>query len=198
MLEVGGFVLAGGLSSRMGRDKALLEFEGETLVARAVRILQSVCAEVAIAGGDERLAAHGRVIRDERAGCGPLGGMVAALEQTRWEWNVFLAVDMPLVPGPALAELVGAAEDGLAGVMGEADGRVQPLCAVYSRGCVGRLREELVAGRWRVRAAVEAAGPVRYLQLPFGKWFDNVNTPEEFARLGKDERSVSPSTAQKA
>ena len=167
----------------MGRDKALLELDEETLVARAVRTLGGVCREVAIAGGDERLAGYGRVIPDERAGCGPLSGIVAALEQTRWEWNVFLAVDMPFVPGRVIEELAGAAEVGLAGVMAEADGRVQPLCSVYARSCVGRLREELDAGRWRVRAAVEAAGPVKYVQLPSGKWFDNVNTPEEFARL---------------
>ena len=103
----------------MGRDKALLELDEETLVARAVRTLGGVCREVAIAGGDERLAGYGRVIPDERAGCGPLSGIVAALEQTQWEWNVFLAVDMPFVPGRVFEELAGAAEVGLAGVMAE-------------------------------------------------------------------------------
>ncbi len=169
------------MSSRMGRDKALLEVEGETLVERGLGKLRQVCAEVAIAGGDERLSAYGRVVPDERVGCGPLGGIVAALEQSEYEWNVVLAVDMPLVPVKVLEELVAAAVEGCVAVMAEAEGRVQPLCAVYSRGAVRRMREELDGGRWRVRGAAESAGAVNYLQLSQAIWFSNVNTPEEFA-----------------
>ncbi len=108
---MGGFVLAGGRSTRMGRDKALLELEGETLVARGLRTLGEVCAEVAIAGGAEELRRFGRVIPDGLPGCGPLGGIVAALEQTLFEWNLFLAVDVPFVPRAVWARLIEAARE---------------------------------------------------------------------------------------
>jgi molybdopterin-guanine dinucleotide biosynthesis protein A len=93
---------------------------------------------------------------------------------------------MPFVPVSVLHGLVDAAEEGCVGVMVESDGRVQPLCAVYSRKMMPRLREELEAGRWKVRPAVDGAGQVKYLKLHIEKWFYNVNTPEEFARLSGD------------
>ncbi len=170
---------------RMGRDKALLEIDGEPLVARAVRTLGEVCAEVAIAGGDEELARFGRVVKDARAGCGPLGGIVSALEWTAHEWNVFLAVDVPFVPAAVWGELLRRADamDGV-GVMARAGGQVQPLCAVYSRRAAAVLRKELEAGRWKVTAAVRAAGVVEYVDFEEVEWFRNLNTPEEFSALG--------------
>jgi molybdopterin-guanine dinucleotide biosynthesis protein A len=185
-LEVGGYCLAGGKSSRMGRDKALLELDGETLVARAMRKLGAVCADAAIAGGDERLARYGRVVVDRRPGSGPLGGIVAGLEDTRFEWNVFLAVDVPFVPVAVVRELLEAVEDRLIGVMVESAGDLQPLCAVYARRALDSLREDLEAGRGKVTAAVARAGEVKRLQVKQAEWFVNVNTPAEYAEtLGR-------------
>ena len=181
-MECAGFVLAGGMSSRMGRDKARLEYEGEALVARAVRKLGEVCADVAIAGG-VGLEEFGRVVPDEVRGCGPLGGIVAALEQSEWEWNLFLPVDVPLVPVVALRELMGLADAGCVAVLTETEGRVNPLCGVYSRRALPVLREELAGGRLKVRVAVEKAGVVRYWKAPVEGWFRNCNTPEEFAGM---------------
>jgi molybdopterin-guanine dinucleotide biosynthesis protein A len=177
-----GFVLAGGQSSRMGRDKALLTLGGEPLVKRAVRKLSKVCAEVAIAGGAENLTQFGRIIPDESAGCGPLGGIVAGLEQSSFKWNLFLAVDAPFVPVSVLkALLFMAAGSPHVCVMARAQGVLQPLCAVYSIKALAVLREQLAAGRWKVTRAVEAAGPVKVIDFDDGNRFANLNTPEEFA-----------------
>lgn len=176
-----GFVLAGGRSSRMGRDKALLKLNGQTLVERALGSLREVCSEVAIAGGAEELARFGRLIPDQKAGCGPLEGIVAALEQSSFEWNLFLAVDMPYVPSAVWLRLLERAEDAKAiGVMARSLGQVQPLCAVYARRASGRLREELQAGRWKITAAAAAAGDVECVDFEEEEWFRNLNTQEEF------------------
>ena len=183
-MEAAGWVLAGGRSLRMGRDKALLEMDGETLVARAVRSLGEVCAEVGIAGGGAELARFGRVVPDVKVGCGPLGGIVGALEVTRFEWNLFLAVDVPFVPVEVWLGLLARAEENDAvGVMARVEGRVQPLCAAYARRAAGQLRRELEAGRWKVTTAVAAAGTVEFVDFAEGEWFRNVNTPEEFAAV---------------
>jgi molybdopterin-guanine dinucleotide biosynthesis protein A len=181
-VRAAGFVLAGGQSSRMGKDKALLTLGGEPLIARGVRKLSRVCAEVAIAGGSEDLASFGRVILDNSLGCGPLGGIVSALEQSPFEWNLFLAVDAPFVPVSVLKALLFAA-DGFRGVcvMARVQGRMQPLCAVYSKGALEVLRQELAAGRWKVTQAIAAAGEVKFLDFYDSTWFANLNTPEEFA-----------------
>ncbi len=183
-LPVAGFVLAGGKSSRMGRDKALLEFEGQLLVERALDKLKVVCMEVAIAGGVEDLWRFGAMVPDRWIGCGPLGGLAAALEASSFDWNLVLAVDVPLVP----VELVRAlgercVRSSAVGVMLRVDGRVEPLCAGYHRRALPAVQAALRAERFKVITAVEAAGPIEYFDIE-GKnagWFANVNTPEELA-----------------
>ena len=187
-MQAAGFVLAGGMSSRMGRDKAMLEFEGDVLVRRALRTLTEVCGAVAIAGGTG-LEQYGRVISDGTPGRGPLGGIVAALEQTEAEWNVFLPVDTPFVPAVALRRLLAVADAGCVGVFSALEGQVQPLCAVYSRRALGVVRGELAADRRKVRTAIEAAGLVRVVEFAAAEagWFRNLNTPadlQEAARAG--------------
>jgi molybdopterin-guanine dinucleotide biosynthesis protein A len=181
-VRAAGFVLAGGRSSRMGKDKALLMLGGEPLIARGVRKLSRVCAEVAIAGGSEDLALFGHVISDKSPDCGPLSGIVAALEQSSFEWNLFLAVDTPFVPVSALKALLSRAT-GFTGVcvMARAQGMMQPLCAVYSRRALEALEQELAAGRWKVTRAIEVAGSVKFMDFDDASWFANLNTPEDFA-----------------
>jgi molybdopterin-guanine dinucleotide biosynthesis protein A len=181
-VHAAGFVLAGGRSSRMGQDKALLTLGGEPLVKRVIRKLSEVCAKVAIAGGTEDLTRFGRVVPDKSLGCGPLGGIVSALEQSSFEWNLFLPVDAPFVPVSTLkALLFMAAGSPSVCVMARAQGVMQPLCAVYSRKALGVLQQELTAGRWKVTAAIEAAGPIKVMDFEDANWFVNLNTPEEFA-----------------
>ena len=175
-----GFVLAGGKSSRMGCDKALLKLQGETLVVRGLRKLRYVCAETAIAGGSQAVAQFGRVVADLWPEHGPLGGIVSALEQSPYEWNLFVAVDMPFVPEVALRRLVAAAGGEEMIFLAQAQGVVQPLCGVYSRRALPALREELKAGRLKVKDAVATTGAAAYVQFADLAWFRNLNTPEDF------------------
>ena len=164
----------------MGRDKALLEWRGETLIELALRKLRAVCSEVAIAGGGSDLARFGRVIPDESPGNGPLGGIVTALETTAYEWNLFLAVDMPFVPEEALQALCAAAGGAEMILLAQADGYVQPLCGIYSRRALPVLRRELETGRLKLKDAAAATGQCAYLQMGTEAWFRNLNTPDDF------------------
>jgi molybdopterin-guanine dinucleotide biosynthesis protein A len=186
-IQAAGFLLAGGRSSRMGQDKALLTLGGEPLAARGIRKLRAICAEVSIAGGSEELMRFGRVIPDRSPGCGPLGGIVSALEQSSFEWNLFLPVDAPFVPVSTLQALLSAAVgfSGV-GVMARVQGRMHPLCAAYSIKALEVLRQELAAGRWKVTSAIEAAGPVKVVDFEEASWFANLNTPDEFAKAEQD------------
>ena len=100
-----GFVLAGGQSSRMGQDKALLHFAGRPLVAHALSILSQAGLSVSIAGARPSartsLEAFAPVVEDPEPGLGPLAGICAALASTAARYAVFLPVDLPLLP-PAL------------------------------------------------------------------------------------------------
>jgi molybdopterin-guanine dinucleotide biosynthesis protein A len=128
------FVLAGGNSTRMGTDKAFVELDGQTLLQRALDRIEPVGRRVWILGSRAKFESYGPVVEDEFPDHGPLGGIHAALRVSDRELNLILAVDMPFVESRFLEYLVKCARDTAAVVTGpRAEGRWQPLCAVYRR-----------------------------------------------------------------
>jgi molybdopterin-guanine dinucleotide biosynthesis protein A len=99
---VGGYILAGGRSSRMGRDKALLKLAGRPLIHHAVKKLRRVCMDVRVLSDNPELAVYAPIVPDIHPGCGPMGGIEAALTHSIFEWNLFLPVDMPFLPSAYL------------------------------------------------------------------------------------------------
>src|ERR1022692_1796718 len=95
--DVTAFILAGGKSTRMGADKAFVDYEGRTLLARALDLARSVTADVRIVGSREKFAPFAPVVEDVFRDCGPLGGIHAALRASLTELNLVLAVDTPFV-----------------------------------------------------------------------------------------------------
>ena len=186
-----GFVIAGGKSSRMGEDKAFLEFGGQTLLHRALTALDVVCDRVAIVGEPSKFEKYefekyGSVVADIFSGCGPLAGIHAALAQSSAELNLMLAVDMPFVSGELLAFLFAVAEgsDAMIAVPRFGNG-FQPLCAVYRRD-FGRIAEQaLRAGKYKIDAAfssvrLRAVEADELAGAGFSeKNFFNVNTPQD-------------------
>jgi molybdopterin-guanine dinucleotide biosynthesis protein A len=130
-----GYLLAGGQSSRMGRDKALLPFGDGTLAAHIATQIREAAGNVTLIGPPERYAHLGfPVIPDAIPGCGPLGGLLTALRSTSADWNLIVACDMPHLTAAFLDELFDAAEAADPDcVVAESEGRQHPLCAVYHR-----------------------------------------------------------------
>jgi len=180
------FVLAGGKSSRMGTNKAFLEFGGETLLARALSTLKSVCDNVVIVADPATFAASGPVIADLFPGCGPLGGIHAALQHSSAELNLMLAVDMPFVSPELLRFLLVIAENSDAVVtLPRTDKGFQPLCAVYRRKFLETAETNLQAGKYKIDIAFSSI-PLRIIEEPelstagfSEKNFFNINTPED-------------------
>jgi len=187
-------VLAGGHSSRMGREKGLLEISGTPLVVRAARLLASACDSVSIVGPPERYAQFGfPALADEQPHLGPLGGIVTALAHTSAPWNLIVACDLPYLTAKWLCYLIGRARASSARVVLPVGGSgPEPLCAAYHREGAGPIREQLERGVLKVTQAVEAAGVERILAqdiLPFdprGVLFQNLNAPEDYERARAD------------
>lgn len=169
-----GVVLAGGASSRMGRDKALLEIEGESLIARAARRLGEVCEEV-IAADAGRGLLPGSV--PDGPGEGPAAGILGAALARPGRRLLVLAVDLPRVPVALLADLARSDAD-LA--IPRWRGGLEPLCALYGPAALAALEERVGRGRLDLWTLAETPGlRVRYLEeieRP-GEVFLNVNRP---------------------
>jgi molybdenum cofactor guanylyltransferase len=204
-----GFVLAGGRSSRMGRDKALVALGGRPLIAHALETLRGAGLPASIAGAQASLESFAPVIPDADPDRGPLAGVCSALAVTQAQHAVFLSIDMPLVPPSLVAFLLHYAHvTGHAVTLASAAGFDQTFPAVLDRAAVPHLRAELDAGQTGCFRAFSAAAaqlgqpvsriPVEYLAqsgqaahpagLPAAFWLMNLNHPADLERaeaLGK-------------
>jgi molybdopterin-guanine dinucleotide biosynthesis protein A len=186
MAEVSAFVLVGGRSRRMGTDKAFVEFHGRMLIDRALGLVTAITPKVYILGSRAKFGAFGKVVEDEFAEHGPLGGIHAALRSSTSDLNLILAVDMPFVQERFLKYLVCEAEkrDAVATVP-KAAGNWQPLCAVYRKAFADLAESALRSGRNKIdplfkEALVRVITDDELEQAGFGaELFRNLNTPED-------------------
>lgn len=198
------FVLAGGQSTRMGADKALVELDGRTLLERALTLARSVSSEVQIGGSKAKFAPYGDVIEDEFPQHGPLGGIHAALRASTSELNLMLAVDLPFVEVRFLKFLFeeAAREESAVVTIPRAAGAWQTLCAVYRKPFADLAEQALRAGKNKIdplfrETAIHILDEHVLTKHNFSpNMFRNVNTPEELeeaARLSnKSSATVVP------
>jgi len=192
---VSAFILAGGRSSRMGTDKALLQWNGENLLQNALSKAKEVSPAPMIVGSRARYSSYGDVIEDRFPDCGPLGGIHAALCATQTDLNLVLSVDMPLMTAGFLCWLVQLAASGEElTVVPEAQRRLQPLCAVYRRRAQCVIEQALKSGDLKVDHIFSLV-PTRYVKeaelLAAGfspDIFCNVNTPAEYEVVNQMQR----------
>jgi len=212
-VEVLGFVLAGGESSRMGQDKALLTFAGRPLIAHALAVLKDAGLQPAIAGARNALSSFAPVVEDPpaNAGKGPLSGICAALRSTSARLAVFVPIDLPFIPYSLIAYLVfHALVTGSPVTVSSINGRTQTFPAVIERSALDFLEGQLNSGVWGCFAAylhaaeslasrlsilpaeplVQSGQIVHPASLPPAIWFLNLNSPrdlmhaERFANSG--------------
>jgi molybdopterin-guanine dinucleotide biosynthesis protein A len=183
-MEATGFVLAGGASVRMGRDKALLPYRGTTLVEYIAFIVRQAAGAVIIIGDPDRYRhIPYPACPDQIPGCGPIGGIYTALSVTMVDWNVVVACDMPRVSVPVLRGLIGRAVNSSSQcVVGAGpDGEPQPLCGVYHRKCLPVVERSIRDKRFRMRELVLEMD-AEYVPLDLGV-LANINTPGDWVGL---------------
>jgi molybdenum cofactor guanylyltransferase len=174
-----GFVLVGGQSRRMGRDKALLPWGGGTLAQHIASIAAEAAGTAVLVGDPDRHGGFGyECIPDLRPGLGPLSGIEAALASDHAERNLILACDSPAVPLEHLHALLGADSD--CAVTLDDTGRMHPLCAMYRNSCLPVVKSALDEGRLRLLDLVQALNPT--LIRHYGV-LRNINSMEDWTAV---------------
>jgi molybdenum cofactor guanylyltransferase len=187
-------ILAGGRATRFGgRDKGALVVEGRSIVERQLAELSTIVDDIMLvgarAGGAQAFQASGcRAIADIVPGCGPLGGLHAALTAMRGDRLFVVACDMPYVDAAFADYLLSLAGDA-AVVVPQTDRGYHPLCAVYTRACLEPIAARLAERRLALRDLFTDV-PTRVVMPAeisrFGapsRLLANVNTPDEYAGL---------------
>ncbi|HEV8717536.1 MAG TPA: NTP transferase domain-containing protein [Candidatus Binatia bacterium] len=180
-------VLAGGKSSRMGRPKALLPFDGEPLITRTVRTLRQLFADIVVVAAPEQELPPLSVtlVRDEIAYQGPVGGIYYGLQAARSEVCFVTSCDAPFLNLTLIAHLVSQIAD-CDVVVPHWQERLQPLHAVYRRSVVPLLRTQLERGELRPislyqKVRTREVGVEELCRFdPEGLSFRNLNSPEDY------------------
>jgi molybdenum cofactor guanylyltransferase len=193
--DLAAFILAGGKSTRMGTDKAFVQFGGQTLLERALDLARSVTTDVRIVGDRTKFAEFAPVVEDIFPACGPIGGIHAALRSSSTDLNLIVAVDMPFVTPDLLHYLAERARNSSATVtVPHCGGGNQPLCAVYRRTFADLAEKALQQGRYKIDAvfAGESTQVINEEELKGQRFsadmFRNLNTQAELT----ESRSPRP------
>jgi len=191
--KISAVILAGGMSSRMGRDKAWLEIGGQTLLARQIKLVQAVgVTEVFISGrAAVDYSAFGcRVLEDRLQNVGPLAGIERALNEMTAPLLLVLAVDMPEMNVAFLEKLRAVCTESC-GAIPQVNGRLEPLAAFYPKAAF-KLVEEML-DKNRAGSESGAPGPTDFAReclkrklatlvetsAAESRYFTNLNSPED-------------------
>lgn len=182
--DITGVILAGGKSSRMGRDKAMLRLDGATLFERIMAVMQSLFARVIIAGERPDLASSKVPCYPDLYPGSALGGLYTGLLKAKNDMIFVCACDMPFPDGVCARAILSQKQGHDVVVPRAGNNYYEPLFGVYRKTCLPYMLDMLECGEYRIYDFYPRvrASYVGVEQLPPGweKALLNVNTPEEY------------------
>jgi molybdenum cofactor guanylyltransferase len=193
-LQMTAAILCGGKSSRMGRAKAFLPYEGATLIERRFETLKDLFAEVVLVANDPEAYSQLSVdvVKDIIPNRGPLVGILSALLVSQHEHTFVIACDMPLIDNKLIREMCQQRKGTDVLVLSHEDG-VEPLLGIYSKQCIEPLEQAVFAEQLKVQDFLDGINaqlfefdPKRYSAGNALPAYFNVNTPEDYSRLLTD------------
>jgi len=192
--EITGIILSGGKSSRLGEEKGLAEFNGKLLIQHAIDILKPVCDTIIVSANKQLdgYAAFGyEVVEDQIKDIGPMGGLMACLEQSDTRYNFVISCDTPFIPSDLFPFLLESIENFQVAVPVHHDNYIEPLCAVYATNVIWQLQHCIESGNYKLTdfiAKVNAKKVAINDQLPFyhEEMFVNMNTRKDIKKNSPD------------
>ncbi|WP_159439303.1 molybdenum cofactor guanylyltransferase [Tenacibaculum agarivorans] len=190
--NITGIVLAGGKSSRMGKDKSLLLLKNKPLISYSIDALLPVTNEIIIVSDYEKHEALGyKRTKDEIPDFGPVSGIYSGLKASTTPYNLILSCDIPLVQTKILQTLLNEIENDFEIIMIESEKKAMPLIALYSKKCEDKFYQAIQNKQHRLMHVVSECKTKRIALSEEEKILtSNVNTPYEL-ELVKNYLSLS-------
>ncbi len=186
LIGVTGVILAGGKSSRFGRNKAFVEIDGTRLIERVARLMGSIFKRLIIISNTPREYSYLQlpVYVDLIKGLGPIGGIYTGLEVIEDDAGFFVACDMPFI-NEGLVRYIIDVRDDFDAVVPRINRLTEPLHALYSKSCLPAVRKLIRSGNFQTAKSYEKIR-VRFVEEmeirafdPMLKSFMNINRPDE-------------------
>jgi molybdopterin-guanine dinucleotide biosynthesis protein A len=183
-MKLTAIILAGGKSSRMGTDKALLKLGDKNMLETVIKNCKPVCNSIIISSNHINHSSFGYpVVQDEISNCGPIGGIYTCLKQSATDWNFIISVDTPFVTGEFIRFIAGEAENCDVAVPVHS-GSQEPLIAVYSKKILPVIEHQIERRQFRIHELIKLA---KCKLINTDSWvknmpllFKNLNRPEDF------------------
>ncbi len=183
--EVTGIILAGGASSRMGKDKGLCEFKGKSLVTYAIEALLPICDTILISSNNtEDYQKFGfDVVGDEYKGIGPIGGIFSSLSQSTTKHNIVISCDTPFLNSQLLEYVLKNVEGYDIVVPEHGNSYLEPLAGYYSNSVISVLEDSIKAKDFKL---MNLFNRVKFKSIKVdsitgysNNLFKNLNTPRD-------------------
>ena len=189
-MKTGCIILAGGKSSRMGEDKALLEYDGKQFIEKIAEELSFFNEKIIARGNNsdlKKIVDQGwKIISDIYPDHGPMGGLHAALEQCESDAMFVVTCDMPLITAGLAEKVCKELSDYDAVIVVTDEGKYHPLCGVYRKNIYEYMEKSLEKDCNRVMEVLkECYLKYVYLNADESRQLMNINTPEEYQKLNK-------------
>jgi len=177
------YILAGGQSRRMGRNKALIRFEDTSVIEHVMSSIPASREYIKVVTNDPKPFDFLSValIADTYPNLGPISGVHAGLLDSSFQFNFFIACDMPLVSTELVKFLLSRHKDeDIFGLRSERG--AEPLCAIYSKNCVSVIEEQIGIGNYSLHDLFKKV-PSNFVEPPDSAQLFNMNTPLDLEKL---------------
>jgi molybdopterin-guanine dinucleotide biosynthesis protein A len=182
-MNVTGIILAGGKSSRMGTNKALLEVGGTRLIDRAITLLEPLCNEILVMSNQDLPDIKYQIIADEHKNIGPIAGIQAGLTHSKSDKNVVLACDMPNIKQSFLQVLLDVSMDTYQAIIPRhKDGSLEPLMGIYHKSLLPGFEQQIREGQYKLISRFSEY-KIHYVPIEDDAIFKNLNTPGDLDSL---------------
>ena len=174
-MKVTSIILAGGKNLRLGRNKALETIDGKSLIDCVVKRLEPLTNQILIVTSQEQLdfpvTCNAEILPDLYPGKGPLGGIYTGLLASPSSHSIVVACDMPFLNIELLCYMIELSQDFDAVIPRLGERKLEPLCAVYSRSCLGIMKTEIENNRLQISHSLSMLR-VRYIERAECQKFD--------------------------
>ena len=197
--DVAGVILAGGRSSRYGRNKALVQYHGTPLIERVIRVLEGLFENVVLITNSPEEYAYLRLPMEQDIikGLGPLGGIYTALQTISTEYGFFVACDMPFLNSPLISYIIDQREE-YDVVVPKIDWKIEALHALYRKSCLPEVEWLIRNNEYQTIRFFDRLS-VRYVEEDEVRRFDpslrsflNINRPEDLTRIARGSKEIEP------
>ena len=194
--DLTGIILAGGKSSRMGREKGLVEFRGKPLIQFEIDLLLHFTDRILISSGNPDYGSFKlEMVPDDVLGLGPAAGLASALRNSETLWNVVLACDLPFLE-PELIDFLLVNTSGFQAVIPCHDGGNEPLAGLYRRDLAEQFTNAMASGTLAIHRILDSIAvkyvDVSHLLVRYPLLFANFNTLQDLETgAGKNDRSIN-------